>query len=76
MDPLVNILSVKDSPGFDLATLTPRNNKVVTFTVGDHGPFTLTYKAGEYTQDRVQQDIQQEVDTLRGIGAIKTAAGY
>lgn len=74
MDKLVTIISVRDSPGFDLTTLTARNNKVVTFMVGTHGPFTLTYKQDEYNQARVEKDIQAEVDTLRGIGAIPAAS--
>lgn len=76
MDALVKIISVKDSPGFDISTLTPHNNKVVTYTVGNNGPFTLTYRASDYTQDKVQQDIQSEVDTLRAIGAIPAAGSY
>jgi hypothetical protein len=76
MDTLVKIISVKDSPGFDISTLTPNNNKVVVYTVGNHGPFTLTYRAGDYTQERVAQDVQREVDTLRGIGAIPAAGAY
>lgn len=76
MDALVQIVSVKDSPGFDVSTLTPHNNKIVTYMVGNHGPFTLTYRAGDYTQERVQQDIQREVDTLRGLGAIPAIASY
>lgn len=76
MDPLVKILSVRDSPGFDIGTLTPHTNKIVTYTVGHNGPFTLTYRASDYTQDKVQADIQSEVDTLRGIGAIPASGSY
>jgi hypothetical protein len=76
MDTLVKIISVKDSPGFDISTLTPHNNKVVVYMVGSHGPFTMTYRAGDYTQERVEQDIQREVDTLRGIGAIPALGTY
>lgn len=76
MDPLVQIVSVKDSPGFDIGTLRARTNKIVTFMVGDHGPFTLTYDASDYNAERVQQDIQKEVDTLRAIGAVPATAGY
>lgn len=76
LDSLVKIVSVKDQPGFDISTLTPRNSKVVTFTVGTHGPFTNTYAAGDYNQQRVEQDIQAEVDTLRGIGAIPAVGTY
>jgi hypothetical protein len=76
MDSLVKIVSVKDQPGFNTTTLQPMNTKVVTYTVGDNGPFTLYYPAGAYTQEAVQADIQREVDTLRGIGAIPASAGY
>jgi hypothetical protein len=76
MDPLVKIVSVKDSPGFDIGTLRARNQKIVTFMAGDHGPFTLTYDAADYSMERVQQDIQKEVDTLRGIGALPATAAY
>jgi hypothetical protein len=76
MDALVKIISVKDSPGFDIGTLRALQNKIVTYTVGAQGPFTLTYAAGDYTQQRVEQDIQKEVDILRGIGAIPATAGY
>lgn len=76
MDSLVKIISVRDSPGFNISTLTPDNKKLVTYMVGSHGPFTLTYSAGDYTQQRVEHDIQAEVDTLRGIGAIPAAGSY
>ena len=76
MDSLVKIQSVRDVPGFDISTLTPHNRKVVTYTVGSNGPFTLTYAAADYSQQRVEQDIQTEVDTLRGIGAIPAAGTY
>jgi hypothetical protein len=71
VDPLVKILAVKDSPGFDIAHLTPTNDKVVTYMVGDHGPFFLRYHANAYNQQTVEADIQKEVSTLRSIGAIK-----
>jgi hypothetical protein len=76
MDPLVKNVTVKDSPGFDIGTLRSTPQKVVTFNVGSNGPFSLTYAAADYTQERVQQDIQKEVDTLRGIGAIPAGTGY
>lgn len=76
MDPLVQIISVKDSPGFDIGTLQARPQKVVSYMVGNHGPFTLTYNAADYNAERVNQDVQKEVDTLRSIGAIPGTAGY
>jgi hypothetical protein len=76
MDSLVKIVSVKDQPGFNTTTLQPMNSKVVTFMVGEHGPFTLYYAAGTYTTEHVQADIQAEVDTLRALGAIPASTGY
>jgi hypothetical protein len=51
-------------------------DKSVTFMVGTHGPFYLSYHAGEYSEARVAQDIQTEVNTLRGLGAIPVSTGY
>ena len=76
MDSLVRVISVRDTPGFDAATLQPLNGKVVTFMVGNNGPFTLNYRKEEYTEQRVQKDIQDEVTTLRAIGAIPASTGY
>jgi hypothetical protein len=76
MDPLVKIISVKDTPGFDPNTLQQLRDKSVTFMVGTHGPFYLNYHAGEYNQARVEQDIQAEVNTLRGLGALPASTGY
>jgi hypothetical protein len=70
MDPSVKILNIRSLPGFDIHTLTPLKSKVVTFMVGSHGPFNLTYNEADYNDFRVSQDIQKEVDTLRGIGAL------
>lgn len=76
MDSLVKITSVKDQPGFNTTTLQPMNSKVVTYMVGDNGPFTLYYPAGTYTTETVQADIQREVDTLRDLGVIPASTGY
>lgn len=70
MDPLVKVTSVKDSPGFDVHSLQPTQDKVVTYMVGTHGPFILRYHRNEYNQQRVQEDIQKEVDTLRSMNAL------
>lgn len=42
----------------------------VVFYVGNFGPFTRQYKAGEYTAARVKADTQCEADKLRELGAI------
>lgn len=71
VDPQVKIIAVKDSPGFDIAHLQATHDKVVTYMVGTHGPFILRYHTNEYSQAKVEGDIQKEVDTLRAIGAIQ-----
>ncbi len=70
MDALVRITLVKDAVGFDPNTLMPLRSKVVTYMIGAHGPFTLSYHHGEYTQQRVEQDIEKEVEILRGLGVL------
>lgn len=74
MDQLVRITSVRDTVGFDPVTLLPLRSKVVVFMVGTHGPFTLPYTMADYNQVRVEQDIQKEVDILRGLGALPAAS--
>jgi len=71
MDPQVKIISVKDSPGFDINSLQATHDKVVTYMVATHGPFILRYHSNEYNQQRVQADIQKEVDILRSMNAIQ-----
>jgi hypothetical protein len=71
LDPLVKITNVKDEVGLDPATLLPTRTKVIKFTVGAHGPFTLTTPAPEYNADYVHRETQREVDTLRAIGALQ-----
>lgn len=39
----------------------------VTFFVGDHGPFTLTYNATEATAARIKADVQAQVDKLLSV---------
>ncbi len=73
MDPLVKITSVRDAVDLDVATLQPTRAKLITFMVGQHGPFTLRYQASEYNQATVEAAIQREVDTLRALGAIPHA---
>ena len=37
----------------------------VTFFVGPHGPFARRYNIEDYTAEKVQQDIDSEVQGLR-----------
>ena len=71
MDPLVKILKVSDQVGFDPVTLLPLRNKVVTFTVGEQGPFTIVTPASEFTEKYVEEETKKTADTLRAIGAVK-----
>ncbi len=65
-DEVISQVHVQDVPGVD-ANLQPTKTKRVTFMVGKNGPFTLTYTPGEYTAERVEQDIRKEVTTLRAL---------
>ena len=44
----------------------------VTFFVGAHGPFELTYAKQDATPARIKSDIQAEVDGLRSIHELQT----
>lgn len=71
MDPLVTITSVKDVSGVHPQTLAPDPQRVVEFTVGQHGPFQLVTPARSFTSDYVDVETQKVVDHLKAIGAIK-----
>ena len=70
MDALVKIIKVQDVAGIDPATLAPNPHTQVTYTVGEHGPFTLVTPSKNFTQDYVAAETQKRVDALRAIGAI------
>ncbi len=42
----------------------------VTFFVGTHGPFTLTYNKADATADRIKSDIAAEVATLKSVNEL------
>jgi hypothetical protein len=44
-----------------------QNNTVVTYQVGDHGPFHLVYGPGAATPAQVNGDIDRHVADLRAI---------
>lgn len=44
----------------------------VTFFVGDHGPFQLTYAKAAATADTIKSDIQAEVDSLKSIHSLQS----
>ncbi len=64
----VNNVHVQDITGLDAqgnTTITKR----VTFYVGRNGPFVLNYSPTAYHADKVQADMQREVEILKAIGA-------
>ncbi len=69
MEDLIHNVNVRDSVQLGEA-LTPLRVKIVTFRVGTHGPFTLTYPSAEFTAERVRADMMKEVETLKAIGAL------
>jgi hypothetical protein len=71
MDSQVKITRVSDQVGFNPQTLAPLTNKIVTFTVGEHGPFNVTLGQHEFTPEKVNEAIDSHVNTLRQIGAIR-----
>jgi hypothetical protein len=44
---------------------------VVTYHIGDHGPFEDVYAPADYTADKVRGAIQKQLDTLRQISQIQ-----
>jgi hypothetical protein len=40
---------------------------IVTFYLGDHGPFTFDYPPGKYTSDAVRADVVHQITELRRI---------
>ena len=62
----VHDIVIANSPTFDRAGRMV-NNTVVTFGIGDHGPFTLVYGPGEATPDRVNADIAAHVRDIRAV---------
>lgn len=66
-DLTVRDIQVQDTTSFD-RTGAVLLSKRVTFYVGDHGPFVLTYNTrAEATTARIKSDIDAQVQQLRDI---------
>lgn len=63
-DLAVKNLTQSEQPYFGPGGITKKQTRV-TFYVGAHGPFTLTYDEGQGTTDRIQADINAKVRELR-----------
>lgn len=73
MDPLVKITKVQDVAGINPSTLAPNPHTQVTYTVGEHGPFTLITPRDKFSADYVNTETQKTVDHLRNINALPAA---
>lgn len=67
----VHDISSTEQPFFGVGGVVKKQTRV-TFYVGTHGPFTLTYDEGQGTADKIQSDINAKVRDLRVI----TTADY
>lgn len=72
LDQAVKILRVAGATGFDPITLLPQKAVVVTYMVGDHGPFTLTTPAAEFTDAYVEAETAKQANILRALGVVPT----
>lgn len=67
----VHDITTTEQPFFGLGGVVKKQTRV-TFYVGTHGPFTLTYDEGQGTAEKIQNDINAKVRDLRVI----TSADY
>lgn len=70
LDPSVKIVNSKTVVGFDPKTALPLRVIQVDFTVGTHGPFTITTPSDQFTPEYLEQETGKVVSTLRTAGAI------
>lgn len=73
MDSAVKILRVSGATAFDPVTLLPSKSIIVTYTVGDHGPFTLTTPQAEFSPEYVDAETTKQANILRALGVVKTS---
>jgi hypothetical protein len=64
-------LNVHDITVKDATTFSPNGSsaeqRIVSYFVGTHGPFTLTYAKADATPDRIKQDIRTHVADLQSL---------
>lgn len=70
LDPSVKIVNTKSLVGFDSKTALPLRVIQVDFTVGSHGPFTITTPSDQFTEAYLEQETGKIVQTLRAAGAL------
>ena len=67
-DLTVHDTTVQDTTSFGLGNQV-KKGKRVTYWVGSHGPFILTYDAADATTARIISDIDAQVQQLRELSA-------
>lgn len=70
MDPAVKIENVSSVLGFDPKTTLPSRNVQVTYTIGDHGPFTLVTPEKEFSDAYVDAETTKRANQLRALGIV------
>ena len=65
----VNNVKVKDGTEFDKQS-NPQKYREYTFYIGDHGPFTERFYAGEQDTAAVERRINNDVQALREQGLL------
>ncbi len=48
--------------------------RTVTYFVGDHGPFFVTLPVAEFSDEKVQREMENTVKSLRNVGALPGGA--
>ena len=66
----VNGLKIRDAVEFDGRNNTVRYQEYIFF-IGDHGPFTENFYAGEQDTPAIERRINMRVAQLRELGAIQ-----
>lgn len=70
LDSAVKITRVYTTSGVDPKTLLPSDHIVTEFSVGTHGPFTISTPKENFTHDYLAEETGKIVHTLRTSGAI------
>jgi hypothetical protein len=64
-----NSIQVREQNSFG-PTGAAAHQKIVTYFVGAHGPFTLTYDAATFNVDQLKTDIRKEVANLQSLSEL------
>lgn len=62
----VHDLVIAHNPVFD-AQGRRTNQTQVTYSIGPHGPFVLTYDAGQATAEQIKGDIDRQIGMIRAL---------